>query len=309
MTYRLFAGSGIHALDGLDVEGRGQECHHRVEQKLHPLVLERGAAEHRYDGHFDGRLADGGFQFFGSYRFRVLEEFLHQGFVYRGDFFYEFRTVFLHLGLHVGRYLLVGIIDEFVFLGVVVDERPIIYKVYHARELVLGTDGQCDGHRIGSQTFLHLCADGQEIGTGTVHLIDVTDTGHAVLVGLTPHGFGLGLYAADGAERSHGTVEHAQRTLHFDGKVHVSGSVNQVNLVGLVVITPERRRSGRRDGDTPFLLLYHPVHGSRPFVHLADFVRLAGVEEDTFEVVVLPASMWAMMPMLRVYLRSLAIRL
>ena len=282
MAYHLFAGSGIHTLDGFDIERRGQERHDGVEQQLHTLVLKRGAAEHRYDGHLDGRLADGRFQLFGGYRIRVLEELLHQGLVHGSDLFDEFRTVFLHLGLHVGRNLLVGIVNEFVLLGIVVYERPIIYKVYHAGELVLGSDRQGDGHRIGSEALLHLCAYGQEVGTGTVHLVDVTDTGHIVFVGLAPYGFGLGFHAADCTEGSHGTVEHTERTLHLHGKVHVSGSVDEVDLIGLVLITPESGGGGGGNGNTPLLFLHHPVHRGGPFVHLADFVRLAGVEKDTF---------------------------
>src|SRR5690606_41657950 len=40
----------VVALDGLDVERGGQVAHDRVEQGLHALVLERGAAEHGGDG-------------------------------------------------------------------------------------------------------------------------------------------------------------------------------------------------------------------------------------------------------------------
>ena len=102
-----------------------------------------------------------------------------------------------------------------------------------------------------------------------------------VLVGLTPNGLRLGLHAAYCAEGGDGAVEYAERTLHLDGEVHVSRGINQVNLILMVLVVPERRGSGRGDGDTALLLLDHPVHGGAALVHLADFVGLARVEKDT----------------------------
>jgi hypothetical protein len=47
------------ALDRRDVHRARQVVDHRVEQRLHTLVLERGAAEHRHDGARGGGLPDG----------------------------------------------------------------------------------------------------------------------------------------------------------------------------------------------------------------------------------------------------------
>ena len=41
-------------------------------------------------------------------------------------------------------------------------------------------------------------------------------------------------------------------------------------------------RCGRRNGDTSFLLLFHPVHGSSTFVRITDLVVHACVIQDTF---------------------------
>ena len=50
---------GVDAFDRRDVERRGQVVDHRVQQHLHALVLERGAAEHRGEVDVEGGLADG----------------------------------------------------------------------------------------------------------------------------------------------------------------------------------------------------------------------------------------------------------
>jgi len=115
-----------------------------------------------------------------------------------------------------------------------------------------------------------------EVGADAVHLVDETHARHAVLVGLTPHGLGLGLHAGHRVEDGHGTVEHAQRTLDLDREVHVSGGVDDVDAV----VVPDARGGGGGDGDSALLLLGHVVHGRGAVVHFTDLVALAGVVED-----------------------------
>ena len=62
-----------------------------------------------------------------------------------------------------------------------------------------------------------------EIGAHLVHLVDEADTGDVVLVGLTPHGLGLGLNALLAVEHGDGAVEDAQRALNLNGEVNVTG--------------------------------------------------------------------------------------
>ena len=54
----------------------------------------------------------------------------------------------------------------------------------------------------------------------------------------------------------------------------------RINNVDAVVV-PHAGCGSRGDGDASLLLLLHPVHGGRAFVHFADLVVLAGVKEDT----------------------------
>jgi hypothetical protein len=136
--------------------------------------------------------------------------------------------------------------------------------------------------RVGLQASTHLVVDLEEVGTGTVHLVDEGQTRHLVLVGLTPHGFRLGLHAAHCAVHHAGAVEHAHGTLHFDGEVHVAGGVDDVDAVlGSCSPCPSRTGGGSRgDGDTTLLLLLHPVHGGGAVVHFTDLVVHTGVEQD-----------------------------
>ena len=119
--------------------------------------------------------------------------------------------------------------------------------------------------------------DGEvEVRTELVHLVDEADARDVVLVRLAPHRLGLRLDALLAVEHGDGAVEDAQGALDLDGEVHVTGGVDDVDLV----VVPEGRRRGGRDGDAALLLLLHPVHRRRAVVNFTDLVRDAGVEQD-----------------------------
>ena len=111
-----------------------------------------------------------------------------------------------------------------------------------------------------------------------IHLIDVSDTGNFIFIRLSPYRFALGFHAALGAERRHGAVQNAQGTFDFDGEVHVSRRIDDVD----VVTFPLAGRGRAGDRDTAFLFLDHPVHGSRTFVDFAQLMRFTGIEQNSF---------------------------
>ena len=57
---------------------------------------------------------------------------------------------------------------------------------------------------------MDLLDTGEEVGTYTVHLVDISDFRNAVLVSLTPDGLRLRLYAAYCTECGNGTVKDAE---------------------------------------------------------------------------------------------------
>src|SRR5205085_1423871 len=89
----------------------------------------------------------------------------------------------------------------------------------------------------------------------------------------------LWLDAGDGIQQRHRTVEHTQRSLYLDRKIDVSRRVDDVDAVLGPVAGPESSGRGRGNGDAALLLLLHPIHRRGAFVHLTDFVGLAGVVE------------------------------
>src|SRR5205823_12630855 len=123
-------------------------------------------------------------------------------------------------------------------------------------------------HGLGAEPVTHHLDHVVEVGPNSVHLVHERDAWHIVLVRLTPHRLRLRLHAAHGAEHGDRAVEHAQRTLHLDGEIDVTRSIDDVDSV----IAPLAGGGGGGDGDAAFPLLLHPVHRGGAFVHLTHAV-------------------------------------
>ena len=143
-------------------------------------------------------------------------------------------------------------------------------------KLALRADRELDDQRLGAEALDDRVDREVEVGAELVHLVDEADARHVVLVGLAPDGLGLGLDALLAVEDGDGAVEHAERALHLDREVDVSGGVDDVDLV----LVPEAGHGGRRDRDAALLLLLHPVGRRGAVVGLADLVVDARVEQD-----------------------------
>ncbi len=269
----------VVALGRRNVQRAGQVVDDRIEHRLHTAVLERGAAQHGVDLRGDGELADCrldlGYREVGV----TLQETLEQRVVGLGDGLDESRTVLVGLLDQVCRDLLDVVLGAHldVTLGVASPgQRTHLDQVDDTLEAVLEPDRQLDDQRLRAEALDDGVDRVVEVGAQLVHLVDEADARHVVLVGLAPDRLGLRLDALLAVEHGDGTVEHAERTLHLDGEVDVTGGVDDVDLV----LVPEARGRSRRDRDATLLLLRHPVHRGCTIVHLTDLVGDAGVEQD-----------------------------
>ena len=102
--------------------------------------------------------------------------------------------------------------------------------------------------------------------------------GTQYLSALLPHGLGLRLHAHFSRKDDNCAIQHAQRSLHFHGEVHVARRVYDVDLV----VFPEARDSRCRDGDAALFFLLHPVCDGFALVHSTDLVDQTGIKEDAF---------------------------
>src|SRR5262249_38756989 len=110
-----------------------------------------------------------------------------------------------------------------------------------------------------------------------IELVDERQARHVVLVGLVPDGFGLDLYAADGAEDAHGAVEDAQAALHLGREIDVAGRIDQRDLR----IAPLQRDGGAVDGDALGLFERVEVGRGRTVIDVAGLVLGAAEVEDS----------------------------
>ena len=204
-------------------------------------------------------------------RLNAFEELLECRVVEFDRSFHELLTIFFSLIQHVCRD--VGDVELRTERLVVPDDRLHLHEVDHALERAFRADRQLDRNRLRAETLHDVVETLEEVGAGLVHLVREHDARDFILVALAPDGFGLRFDALVAVKHDDSAVEHAQRTLDFDGEVHVARGVDNVEtLVG-----PECGGRGGRNRDAALLLLLHPVHRRSAVMDFADFVRLAGI--------------------------------
>jgi len=268
----LVALDRLDAGDRRDLERRRQQADDRVEQRLHALVLEGGAAEHRGQGQVEGRRAQRFVKALGR-DLGILEIGLHELIVGVGASLDQVVTGLLDGVGHLGRDLLDGELHPEVVLP---DQGLALDEIDDAPQGVLGADRELDRDRVGAEPLADRPHRHLEIGADAVHLVDEGDPRDRVLVGLPPDGLRLRLDAGDRVEDGDRAVEDAQRALDLDREVDVAGRVDDVDAV----VVPLARGRGRGDRDAALLLLLHPVHDGSALVDLAHLVGAARVVED-----------------------------
>src|ERR1700694_2347177 len=273
LAYAELACLRVLALDRGNVRGRRQVVDDRVEDRLHAAVAQRRAAQDRYKDSRHGAATQPRLDLLLA-DLLLLEVFVHHAVIEVRHGFDQLVPVLDDQVLHAGRY-----VERLGALGTEVVRVHVglsAEQVDVSNEAGFGADRQLNRHRARAEARADRVQRPVEVRPDTVHLVDESDAGHAVAIGLAPDGLGLGLDSGHGVENGHRAIQHAQAPLDFDREVHVSGCVYDVDRV----VAPVGRRRGRRDCDPALLLLDHPVHGRGPFVNLAHLVDAARIKED-----------------------------
>ena len=267
--------SGIRALHRGNIQRRRQIIDHRIQQRLHTLVLEGGSADHREHLHLQGGAAQGSLQLglANGFAFDVL---VHQLvlIVVLDDRLHQHLVVSLGLLLQLFR----NLFDAYSAPMVSSFQMMAFMVIRSTTPLNLSScaDRQLDGHGLGVQALADGVDGVLEVGAHLVDLVDEANARNAVLIGLAPHGLRLRLDAVHGVKHGAGAVEHAQRALHLGREIHVAGGVDDVDAN----VFPDAGGRRRRDGDAALLLLRHPVHRRGAFMDLTDAVRASCIEQD-----------------------------
>ncbi len=260
-------------LDARHVHRRGQVVHHRVEQRLHALVLEGGAAEHRAEDAADRAGLDTALQGRDG-NVSLLEIFFHRRVIDRERGVEQELAVFARLLGQLRRDRRVMILGA--ELAALPDHRLHLDQVDDALELVLDPDRQLQRQRHDVKLFLERRRGAEEIGAGAVELVDEDDAGNVVAVGEPPVGLRLRLHPGHALDDEDRPVQHAQAAVDLDVEVDMAGGVDDVDPMAF----PLAGDGGGGDGDPALALLLHVVGRGRALVHLADLVRHTRVIKD-----------------------------
>ena len=206
--------------------GARQVVDDRVEQGLHALVLERGAAEHGHEVDPRSCRADPRAEVVGG-DLLVADVLLEDGLVDVRDDVEELVAPVVGVGLELGRD-----VDGLVALALAVVPTTsafIARRSITPRNSFSAPIGSWTSATFASRRSLIMSTQRSEVGADAVHLVDEAHAGHVVLVGLAPDRLGLRLDAGDRVEHRDRAVEDAQAALDLDGEVDVAGRVDDVD--------------------------------------------------------------------------------
>jgi hypothetical protein len=194
-------------LNARHVERRRQIVDHGVEQRLHALVLEGGAAKHREELAGNGRLAHQALErrLVGLVAFEIRG---HGVVIELDGGLDQLLAIFLGLIQELGRNFDVVIFGaERLFVPYHADHAD---EIDYALEARFGSDRQLQRDRLGAEAVDDVFEALEKVGADLVHLVAEHDARHVIAVALAPHRLGLRLHALVGIEHAHRAVEHAQ---------------------------------------------------------------------------------------------------
>ena len=254
----LFLIRGARALYIGNIQRGRQVLDHSIQHGLNTTVLECGTTEHGECLAVDSQLTDTSLELINRELF-TFEVLLHEFLAGLSNSLYQLCAVLFGLSLQVS-----GDLSSFVLcahghvaLGVAGPYVCLHFEqVNHADEVALSADRQLHNERLCAQAIDNSLNGEVEVRTHLVHLVNEADAGNVVLISLTPHGLRLRLNTFLTVKYRYSAVKHAQRTLHLNGEVNVTGGVDNIDLV----VFPEAGDSCGGNGNTALLLLSHPVH-------------------------------------------------
>ena len=120
--------------------------------------------------------------------------------------------------------------------------------------------GEYHLERIESEFLVDLLPHPLRIRGRQVDLVDHRHHGQVVFHRHEVVGDGLRLHPLRRVHQQQGSVAGHQRTPHFVGEIHVAGSVDQIELIGVPVRRLVKERDAvRLDGDSAFALEVHRI--------------------------------------------------
>ena len=275
---RCFAGDFLavkgSTFDRRNIQRRWQVVKDSIEQHLDAFVLVCRTAEYREEFAVKNLLTERRFDLFHG-EFFAFEVFFHQFVTAFSSSFDDLFAEFFNLVSEIGRY----VFDMVLFAVIAVINFSLSgQQVNDTGEGILSADRELHWNSSCMEAGIHGFYRMEEISTDGIHLVDECDTRYMIVVCLSPNGFRLGLNAVFRTEYCYGAIEYAQRTFNFYSEVYVPWGIDDVYAVAF----PVAGGSSGGNGNTTFLFLFHPVHGSSAIVNFTDLMVYTGIIQDTF---------------------------
>ena len=270
----------------LALQGGWQVAGDRIEQGLNPLVFERRP-------HIDGNEGKGLNTLFHTAVHLLLSQLLPLQIFFHG-FIVKFGDLVQHLGPHLLHFIFQ--LRRTLFNPDVFPIVPIkvvclaVDQIHYSPKILLFPYGYLHENRIVSQFFDQGIPPLVGIGPHPIHFVEKSQARHPIAFHLAIHRDGLGLNSRHGTEDQNGSVQNPQGTLHLHRKVHVAGSIDDIDPTVLADpgsmgnslpsdTVPKNGGGGGGDGDSLFLLQLHVIHfgtvsASPDILNLVDFVAV-----------------------------------
>ena len=145
--------------------------------------------------------------------------------------------------------------------------------------VVFKPDGKLHGNSVVSELLNELPDDTEGVGAASVTFVDKGDAGNLVALHLSVDSDGLRLDAGYRAKDENGTVKYTQGPLNFDGEVNVARGVDDVDLGSF----PFAVGGCGGNGDAPFFLQFHGVHGGADAIfsfYIVDCMNPVSIKEN-----------------------------
>ena len=280
-TFIFFTGYRIYAFDVRNIGRSRHEIDYSVQHRLYAFVFVRRTAANRSHLASDGLFTDTSDEFFFGQLF-AFQIFHHEFVVAFSNRFNQSCTIFFSFFFHICR----NFYKFFFFTQcIIINDSSHFDQVDHTNESIFKADRQLNRYCISIQTSFHHVNYVIEVSTGDVHFVYICHTRYMVFISLTPYGFRLRFNTAFSTENCNGTIKYTQGTFNFYSKVNVARSIDDVDTMFIKLMFgafPVAGGCSRSDGNTTFLFLNHPVHGSSAFMGFTDFMYSAGIEQNTF---------------------------
>jgi len=209
---------------GRGVGRTGQITADPIQQGLHPLVLVGRPHQHRCQAQRQGAAANGIMD--QLVRNLPFEDRLGQFIREQGSGIQELFPCFLSLAQQVWR----NIPDrDFISMFSLKPQGLHGDQIDHSLVARFEPQGQLKQHRILIELLAQLLHDAQWVGTGAVAFVDKRQPRHPVPLHLAIDRHRLRLHAANRAEHQNCSVQDPQRSLHFNGEVHMARGIDDID--------------------------------------------------------------------------------